>query len=998
MICAIFYQWRVSEARKGVGAIKVEWQQPSNFYEYLDYIRDRLCGPEARRTAFLYVRECADMAAYRDHLVTMHRMLQKWGLPDAPGAALGYLPALVAFHGIGSADLPASLQADDAFMALHGRLRRLIRQHEETVRQGRTAARYQALQRSLEAAEDRHVGLLAVFLANSMSLFLQEPAIPRSPERMESAAGLFLEVIRDMAMEKGLFTDANVCGDRALEILNPETARGLRSRLAGLRPRAEHICGQISAALARDLGVPASFFFLKRYRHSVARELGILLGHHPDMVETCRLSDLIRLYCEVENRSDAFRVLEALTRRFSADGLRIRDFTRTPKPSGYRGLHFRLPIWLHHAGDRPEISGPDDPFAECQFFKFAILLPEGTGVVINGDQRVAWLDRVAAPGGGVTVYTRAGEARTVPAGATLLDFAFQIHTEVGLQCVGGRRLDGRGAALDPAPLALGYPLRDGDRLSILTDPAAPGPDISWLQAAKTRHAREKILRHLRSRGGRRAFQFLARIRLIAYDRPGLAHDLSGELAERGLQAAFFRAESMLDGRAEVEMEIHFSESEMEENIRRRTLTDRFYAYPDVLAVDVLQARYSRTGALEVVDRPPADWGANPVDLAFFAGRTAESHALANWYWNRPDTPCMAVSGFYRAGKTSLCAMFSQEYRDRIFSLYVNFSFLSRTMAEAGLVRDIHRQLREQIRRHGDPELLDGLEDGAADREAVREILFRFAHFAARRGKSVLIVFDDVDVLEESPFASLLDRFLELNKFLTDSLRFEKGPVSPPRFLIVGQYRLYRHLRRRPAKGRWVHLSLKRYIDRNACVDFANRRMEFHRKRFPSIPRMPDFGEWVVRWVGRAPQDLANFLELFFLEFQGGEGPAAMDTPAAGRERVVNLYYRILADQGLHTEIFEQLEKHYINNGENRIVARILEALARSPEKGLPEEALSEWVSGSARWRDRVGELTDFGFIERRRGGNRRWVHLYKSLTADFLCGHFSQPFFKRNAR
>jgi len=403
--------------------------------------------------------------------------------------------------------------------------------------------------------------------------------------------------------------------------------------------------------------------------------------------------------------------------------------------------------------------------------------------------------------------------------------------------------------------------------------------------------------------------------------------------------------------------------------------------------------HTRAGKARTV--PP---GATLLDLAFFAGRTAESRQLADWYWNRPETPCMAVSGFYRAGKTSLCAMFSQECRDRIFSLYVNFSFLSRTMAVADLVRDIHRQIREQVRLHADPELLADLKEGAADRESLREILFRFVHFAARRGKGVLIVFDDVDVLEESPFASLLDRFLELNKFLADGLRFEKGPISPPRFLILGQYRLYRHLRGRPAKGRWVHLPLKRHIDRNACVDFANRRMEFHRKRFPAIPRAPDFGEWVVRWVGRAPQDLANFLELFFLECQDGDGPAAIDAPAACRERVVDLYYRILADQGLHTEIFEQLEKHYINNGENLAVARILEALARSPEKGLPEEALSDWVSGSADWRDRVIELTDFGFVERRRGGNRRWVHLCKSLAADFLCGHFSQPFFKRNSK
>lgn len=972
-----------------------ETPQHPNFEDYLDYIQDRLCEPAQRRKAFLCARECNDMAAYRDHMVAMHRMLQNWGLPDAPGATLGYLPALVAFHGIGSGDLPGGLQADDAFHSLHERLRRLIRQHEDTVRQGPTAARYRALHRSLEAAETRHVGLLAVFLANSMSLFRQKTAVPRTAERMKNAARLFLEILRDLAMEKGLFTDANVCGDRAFEIVNPDTARGLRDRLAALRPRAEHICRRISGVLGRELSFPVSFYFLKRFRHSVARELGMLYDFHPEIVETCRLSDLIRLYCDVPDRSAAFQVLEALTAHFAADGLRIRDFTRSPKPSGYRGLHVRLPIWLHHGGDRPEISGPDDPFAECQFFKFAILLPEGTGVVNAGDQRVAWLDRVAAPAGGVTVYTRDGEARTTPRGATLLDFAFQIHTEIGLQCVGAHRLDGEGRVMDPTPMPLGYMLREGDRLSIQTDPTAAGPDISWLQAAQTRYAREKILRHLRSRSERRIFKYLARIRLTAYDRPGLAHDLSRELAERGLQAAFFRAESLRDGRAQVEMEVHFSEGEMDENIRRRTLIDRFYAHPDVLTVDVYQARYSRTGALEVLERPAADWGANPLDLAFFAGRRAESHQLADWYWNQVETACMAVSGFYRAGKTSLCAWFSQEYRDRVFSLYVNFSFLNETMAVGDLIRDIHRQVRAQILLHGDPELLEEAEAVSGGREALRETLFRFVHYAARRGKGVLIVFDDVDVLEESPFASLLDRFLELNKFLTDTLRFEKEPIPPPRFLIAGQYRLYRHLRGRRPRGRWAHLPLKRYIDRDACVDFANRRLDFHRKRFPALPQVPDFGEWVVRWVGRAPQDLANFLELFFLQCQG-DGAEALETPAAFQERVVAIYYRILADQGLHSELFEQLEKHYINNRENQTVAHILSELARSPEKGLPEEAFFSLLPGPPDLRDRLIELTDFGFIERRRGGNRQWVHLYKSLTADFLCGHFSQPFFKRN--
>src|SRR4029079_11544941 len=84
----------------------------------------------------------------------------------------------------------------------------------------------------------------------------------------------------------------------------------------------------------------------------------------------------------------------------------------------------------------------------------------------------------------VFVFTPKGDIKDLPAGATPLDFAYRIHTDVGHRTIGAK-VNNRLVPLD-------YRLKNGDIVEIVTTRAGHGPSRDWLNLVRTQHAREKI--------------------------------------------------------------------------------------------------------------------------------------------------------------------------------------------------------------------------------------------------------------------------------------------------------------------------------------------------------------------------------------------------------------------------------------------------------------------------------------------------------------------------
>jgi len=224
-------------------------------------------------------------------------------------------------------------------------------------------------------------------------------------------------------------------------------------------------------------------------------------------LEFDQVHDLLAFRVLVDDVGQCYAVLGQAHALFSPIPDRIKDYIAIPKANGYRSLHTtvigpegrRIEIQVRtHEQHRIAENGISAHWRykeghlaldqeELQRIVRLRELIDAAREVEDSDEFLQTV-KIELFTQEVYVFTPAGDVKVFPVGATSLDFAYAVHTEVGNACVGAK-VDGR-------MVPLRYELRNGDTLEILTSPHQK-PSRDWLQIAQTGRALSKIRRCLR---------------------------------------------------------------------------------------------------------------------------------------------------------------------------------------------------------------------------------------------------------------------------------------------------------------------------------------------------------------------------------------------------------------------------------------------------------------------------------------------------------------------
>ncbi len=201
----------------------------------------------------------------------------------------------------------------------------------------------------------------------------------------------------------------------------------------------------------------------------------------------------------------AWKIYSIVTDHFRPNPIRLRDWISSPKTTGYEALHITV---MGPKGRWVEVQIRSERMNEVAEKGYAAHYKYKHGEEQEEKDMEEWLNRLQEAlensetnavdfveqfklnlyAKEIFVFTPQGDLKSLPKGSTPLDFAFSIHTEVGLHT--------RGAKVNSKLVPLSYELKSGDQIEIITSENAK-PNVNWLDYATTARARAKIKSSLR---------------------------------------------------------------------------------------------------------------------------------------------------------------------------------------------------------------------------------------------------------------------------------------------------------------------------------------------------------------------------------------------------------------------------------------------------------------------------------------------------------------------
>jgi len=358
--------------------------------------------------------------------------------------------------------------------------------------------------RKMFLAMARDLRVVLIKLADRLHNMLTLYALPR--EDQVRIARETLEIYAPLAARLGIWQFKWQLEDLAFRYLEPDKYRAIADMLATKREARQryinHVCRLLQEELSRH-GLSAQVQGRAKHIYSIYQKMQRYAaeGRNPH-----EIYDLLAVRILVDSVPECYRALGIVHSIFTPLPGTFDDYIAKPKQSMYQSLH----TTVMGPGGRPlEVQIRTHEMHQVAEYGVAAhwRYKEGEKPDRRYQERLAWLRQLLQwhqeMAGAqelveaiksdifqdqVFVFTPKGEVKELPRGATPIDFAYRIHTDLGHRCVGAK-VNGR---LVP----LNYQLQNGDVVEIIVSKTAKGPSRDWLNPelgyVHTSHARQKI--------------------------------------------------------------------------------------------------------------------------------------------------------------------------------------------------------------------------------------------------------------------------------------------------------------------------------------------------------------------------------------------------------------------------------------------------------------------------------------------------------------------------
>ena len=328
---------------------------------------------------------------------------------------------------------------------------------------------------------------------------------PLQPEKQLKIAQETMDIYAPLAHRLGIYQLRWELEDLAFRYLQPDKYKEIARLVAARRATRERYIEKVSQILREELdkaGIKAEVTGRPKSLYSVFRKMQRYAAMGKEFSD---IYDLLALRVLVDSVQDCYSVLGIVHNLWHPLPDQFDDFIANPKENMYQALHSTVMC----VGARPlEIQIRTHRMHRIAEFGVAAhwKYKEGAKKDIGFEEKITWLRQLMEwqrelSGSAfiesiktdifqdqVFVYTPKGDIKELPRGATPLDFAYRIHTDLGHRCIGAK-VNGRLVSLD-------YQLRNGDTVEIMTTKSERGPSLDWLNPnlgyVNTHQARERI--------------------------------------------------------------------------------------------------------------------------------------------------------------------------------------------------------------------------------------------------------------------------------------------------------------------------------------------------------------------------------------------------------------------------------------------------------------------------------------------------------------------------